>query len=57
MIAEIMLVVAGILPIGIPLQEPPVFKEPFVRVDPSQKFMKFASSLCVWSALAFDPGL
>jgi len=45
MMAEIMLVVAGIRPMGMPLQEPEVICMPFVSCSPAQKFMKFASSL------------
>lgn len=43
--AEIMLLVAGILPIGMPLHEPEVICWPSVRVSPEQKLMKFAGSL------------
>lgn len=45
MIELIMLVAAGILPMGIPLQDPPAICLPFVSSWPTQKLMKFASSL------------
>lgn len=45
MIDEIMLDVAGIWPMGIPLQDPSVMREPLVSFSPEQKLMKFASSL------------
>ena len=43
--AVIMFFEAGILPIGIPLQEPAVICRPFVMVWPEQKLMKLALSL------------
>lgn len=45
MIELIMLVAAGILPIGIPLHDPSAICLPFVSSWPAQKLMKFASSL------------
>jgi hypothetical protein len=45
MMLLIILLVAGILPMTIPLQEPPWTCRPLVRVWPAQKLMKLASSL------------
>ena len=43
--AVIMFFEAGILPIGIPLQDPAVICKPFVMVWPEQKLIKLALSL------------
>jgi hypothetical protein len=46
-IAVTMLVCAGILPMGMPLQDPVLICIPLVISEPSQKLMKFALSLVV----------
>lgn len=43
--AEIMFFVAGIWPMGMPLQEPVVTWTPLVTFWPAQKFMKLLLSL------------